>query len=70
MSTAFLLLTYSEHIQVENIKDFLMNGNIYVHPKYPNEIKSYLKDYIIDDLVKTDWGNINLVQAEINLLKK
>jgi len=70
MSTAFLLLTYSEHIQVENIKEFLMKGNIYVHPKYPDEIKSYLKDYIIDDLVETDWGNINIVEAEINLLKK
>ena len=70
MSIAFLLLTYEEHIQSENIKNFLINGNIYVHPKYPDKINSYLKDYIIEDLFETDWGNINIVQAEINLLKE
>ena len=70
MSIAFLLLTYGDHIQFKNIKQFLNKGNIYVHPKYPNQIKSYLKDYIINNLVETQWGDISIVEAEINLLKK
>jgi len=67
---AFLLLTYEDHIQADNIKDFLENGNIYVHPKYPDKVNSYLKNYIIDNLIETKWGDISIVEAELNLLKE
>lgn len=32
--------------------------NIYVHPKHPENVKSFLKNYIIDDLRETTWGFI------------
>ncbi len=67
---AFLLLTYGDHIQSENIKNFLENGNIYVHPKYPKEVHSYLKNYIIENLVETKWGDFSIVNAELNLLEE
>jgi hypothetical protein len=70
MSIAFLLLTNKEHIHVNNISKFLKKGNIYVHPKYQNEITSYLKEHIITNLVKTSWGNLSIVNAEYNLLKE
>lgn len=66
---AFLLLTYDEHNKYKDIENFLKNGNIYVHAKFPNNIKSYLKDYIIKDYIKTDWGKFNIVKATIKLLE-
>ena len=67
---AFLLLTYGDHLLANNIRDYLMNGNIYVHPKYKDQVKSYLKDYIINTLVETDWGKCNIVEAELELIKE
>jgi hypothetical protein len=69
MSIAFLLLTRNDHLHINKISSFLKNGNIYVHPKYPNQVKSFLKNYIINDLVETKWGKLSIVNAEYNLLK-
>ncbi len=66
---AFLLLTYDEHNKYKNIENFLKNGNIYVHAKNPSNVKSYLKDYIIKEYVKTDWGKFGIVKAELKLLE-
>ena len=66
---AFLLLTYGDHIKANEIKDIITRGNIYVHPKNPNEIKSYLKKYIIPDLIETEWGELSIVEAELLLLE-
>jgi len=66
---AFLLLTYDEHNKYKTIKNFLKQGNIYVHAKNPTDIKSYLKNYIIKDYVKTEWGDFSLVKAEVKLLE-
>ena len=70
MSIAFLLLTNNEHLHVNSISKFLKKGNIYVHPKNPQLVKSFLKNHIIDNLVKTSWGRLSIVDAEYNLLKE
>ncbi len=67
---AFLLLTYEDHIQANAIQSYLENGNIYVHPKDPTKVISYLKDHIINNLIETKWGDISIVKAELNLLKE
>ena len=68
MSIAFLLLTKNDYLHVHNLSNFLKNGNVYVHPKYPNKVNSYLKFLILSDLVETSWGNLNIVDAEYNFL--
>jgi hypothetical protein len=70
MSIAFLLLTNNEHLHITTLSDFFKKGNIYIHPKNPNEVKSFLKGYIINDLVETEWGKLSIVKAEYNLLKE
>jgi hypothetical protein len=67
---AFLLLTYDDHNKAEEIKKFIENGNIYVHSKNPSLVTSYLKDYIIEENVKTEWGELSIVEAELALLKE
>ncbi len=66
---AFLLLTYNEHNKYKNIENFLQEGNIYVHAKEPNNVKSYLKKYIIKEYVKTTWAGFGIVKAEVKLLE-
>jgi len=68
---AFLFLTI-KNVNFPNIwnKYFFGNEdkiNIYIHPKYPNDV-TWHKECIIKNLVKTEWGII--VKAYIELLKE
>jgi hypothetical protein len=43
------------------------NYNIYIHNK--NKIDTKYNNFIINKIIKTDWGKYSLVEATINLLK-
>ena len=69
---AFLFLT-REDVNYPNIWNEYFNDkskfNIYMHPKNKNNVKSFMKNYIIKDLVVTEWGRGSIIVAMINLLK-
>ena len=70
---AFLFLT-REDVNYPKIWDkFFKNNmdrcNIYMHPKDGKKVKSFFKDYIIDNITDTSWGRISIVKAMNNLLK-
>jgi hypothetical protein len=71
---AFLFLIVSDVKQPLIWKNFFKGHadkfNIYVHPKYPNKIKSFFKDHIIQNLVPTEWGDLSLVVATNNLIRE
>lgn len=64
---AFLYLTYDNFTKANIYKNYKVN--IYIHPKYLEKINNYTKQYIIKDLVPTEWGSYTIVQATLNLLK-
>ena len=72
---AFCFLTVGDvhkpHIWATFLKGKENLYNIYVHPKYPDRIKSFLKNHIIPsyDHVSTKWGDISLVRATLKLFK-
>jgi hypothetical protein len=68
MSFAFLFLTYDNFVK-KNIRKFLKNQNIYIHPKYPNNVNLKYKKYIIKNLIDTKWADISIVHATLNLLE-
>jgi hypothetical protein len=70
MKFAFLFLTYDNIYNFEHIIKFVDKDNLYIHPKFPNNINSNLKKYVISDLVKTEWGEYSIVKATINLLQE
>uniref|UniRef100_A0A6C0E800 Nucleotide-diphospho-sugar transferase domain-containing protein n=1 Tax=viral metagenome TaxID=1070528 RepID=A0A6C0E800_9ZZZZ len=72
---AFCFLTVGD-INKHNVWETFLKGNehlynIYVHPKYPNKVTSFFKNYIIPshDQIPTEWGKISLVKATIKLLQ-
>lgn len=65
---AFLYLIYDKIN--DKLFEFTKNGNIYIHPKYPNKIDNKLKPYVIKKLIQTEWGNFSIVNATINLLEE
>ena len=66
MEYAFLYLTYNE--PNKSIKYLIKKGyNIYIHSK--NKINKY-KEYVIPNIIETEWGQMSIVNAEINLLKE
>jgi hypothetical protein len=67
---AFLFLTYDNFTNQNIMKKFLINSNIYIHPKYPNNVNTYFKKYIINNLINTEWSKYSIVLATINLLKE
>lgn len=69
MEIAFLFLVYDNFSQPKVMKNYLSSNNLYIHPKYPNNVDDYFKKYIINDLVETEWGTYSIVQATLNLLK-
>jgi outer membrane protein TolC len=70
MSIAFLFLTYDNFTNNTIIKKFIKNQNIYIHPKYPNNVNKEFKSYIIKNLIDTKWGEYSIVDATLNLLKE
>jgi hypothetical protein len=69
MSIAFLFLTYDNFKNINIMKEFLKDQNIYIHPKYPNNVDTYFSEYIINDLIYTEWGKFSIIDATLNLLK-
>ena len=65
---SFLFLTYSDLFHDTLIKKYTKNHNVFIHPKY-NLTNDYFKKKIIPEVVETNWGNISIVYATINLLK-
>jgi len=70
---AFIFLTIGEIKQYKIWELFFKsahNYNIYVHPKKPEEIQSFFKNYIIKNNVPTLWGDVSLVHATNLLIKE
>lgn len=66
---ALLFLTY-DNIYFQNIYDDYFNKcNVYIHPKEPEKIIEENRQYIISNIVSTEWGKIGIVNATIELLK-
>ena len=70
---AFCFLTIGDINHHEIWYEFFKNNkdkiSIYVHPKHKDLVKSFFKDYIIKENIKTGWGNISLVDATNLLIK-
>lgn len=69
---AFLILTYNDHIKATDLYKDIKDTYIYVHPKEPEKVTSILKNKIIDNnFIKkeTEWADISIVEAELNLLR-
>jgi hypothetical protein len=67
---SLLFLTYSNISHIDKFDNLFENCNIYIHPKYPNQVNSNLKKYIIKNLVETKWGDKSIVNATLELLKE
>lgn len=70
MTFAFLFLVYDKIIKANIIKEFIKHDNIYIHAKNKDQVNEEFKQYIIKDMVKTDWCDISLVDATLLLLKQ
>lgn len=71
---AFIFLTIGEIKQYKIWELFFKSGkdryNIYVHPKFPDQINSFFNKYIIKKLVPTSWGDVSLVKATNILIEE
>jgi len=65
-----LFLTYSNITHINEYDDYLENCNIYIHPKYPENVDESLKKYIIPNLIETKWGDKSIINATLELLKE
>ena len=70
MKFAFLFLTYDNIYNYNTWKDFIDNDNLYIHAKFPDKLNNNLKQYLISDLVKTEWRRYSIVKATLNLLRE
>ena len=70
MTFAFLFLTNEEFTHPDILWNFVRTQNVYIHPKQPKLIQPRFRPYIIDSLVETDWGELSIVDATINLLEE
>ena len=67
--TGILMLTYETPLFIDNLMNYVDN-NLYIHPKHPEKISHEFKKYIIQNIVETEWGNISIVNATINLIEQ
>jgi hypothetical protein len=70
MNIAFLILTYGNPIFAKRIKKFTMGHNIYIHPKFKDDLDNYFKKFIIKNTIDTKWGDFSLVDATLNMLQE
>lgn len=70
MKIAYLFLTYDNVQHKHEIKSMLKTDNIYIHPKYPENVDDDWKQHIISKNVSTSWGDISIVRATITLLRE
>jgi hypothetical protein len=69
MKIAFLGLIYDNFVNYDYVMKFLLNGNIYIHSKYPDKINKDLKKSLIPTQIDTAWGSSSIVDATLELLK-
>ena len=69
-SIAFCFLTYGSIMHTEVWEPYFQNSNIYIHPKYRDEIDRRYEKYIIPTLIETTWAKASIVNASILLLKE
>lgn len=63
---AFIFLTIGDvkqHKIWELFFKYATNYNIYIHPKYPDQVLSFFNKYIVKNRVPTLWGDVSLVRA-------
>jgi hypothetical protein len=75
MKIGFCFLIYKNLSQEKTWQKFFEDKatkeyGIYTHPKHPKKVKQkLLKETVINNLVKTGWGKLNLVEASLNLFE-
>ena len=68
MGIALLLLTYTNPNKY--LDNLITKTNTYIHPKYPDKVDSKYQKYIIKNLINpTEWCDLSIVNATINLLE-
>ena len=67
-TVAYLFMTIGDIKQSDIWENYLVDKNIYVHAKHKEKVGSF-KKYIIDEYIKTLWGDISLVKVMIALLR-
>ena len=70
---ALLFLTYGNIVHRNNpiLQEYLQNTNVYIHPKYKDEItEEQYKTKIIPTTIETSWGTDTIVMATLLLLKE
>lgn len=67
---SLLFLTYSNISHIDKFDNLFEHCNVYIHPKYPDQLNSNLKKYVIPNLVETKWGDKSIITATIELLKE
>jgi hypothetical protein len=80
---AFLFMTIGDVKQAETWRRFfaatgsphgsphgsLEGASVYVHAKHRGDVRSFLRDHLIEDEIPTQWGHISLVQVMVALLR-
>ena len=66
---SLLFLTYSNPKHTDQLDDFFINCNIYIHPKYPEKMDSEFKKFVIPTLIETKWADKSIIYATLELLK-
>lgn len=71
---AFIFLSIGDVNQYKIWERFFKGNedkyNIYIHPKFPNRVRSFFKNHIIDNIIETKWGDVSLVNATNIMIKK
>ncbi len=71
---AFCFLTMGDINQLNIWKDFFKGHenkyNIYIHPKDSSKVSKSYKKYIIKKNINTQWGDISLVNATLELFRE
>jgi len=72
---AYCFLTKGELNQPALWDSYFSNSSndrfgVFLHPKMPVDVESRFKDNIIDSLIPTSWGGLDLVHATLNLFEK
>lgn len=67
---ALLFLTYGNIYHTDALSEYMEKANIYIHPKYPEQIQASLQHKIINQYVETKWAEDTIVMASLLLLNE
>lgn len=70
---AFLFLTYDDPNKPQIWKKFFEKRpecNIYIHPKFKEQMRSTFKKYVISSHIETSWADISIVRGTLLLLEE